>query len=59
MNRIDTAVSAATKLALFVSGELQLHEAHYDALVDAVVFLIEESRDLQYKLLVDDFEKAE
>lgn len=43
-------IGAATKLALFTTKEIQLNADHYDALVDTILEMLEQSKDESYRL---------
>lgn len=53
MKRMDIAISAATKLALFREKQLELTESHYDALCETLIDLLEETRNEGYRLKPD------
>jgi len=53
MKRMDVAISAAAKLALFRNRELELTESHFDALVDTLVELLGDARDETWRLRKD------
>jgi len=45
-----TAISAAAKLGLFLEGQMQLTEEHYDACCEVLIDLLEGTRDEAYRL---------